>query len=638
MNCGKDIIGKMKPFYRTGNNNIGMDFFLPCLKYCNMYQRSTGFFTSGTLEHWAAILPRLIKNPDIKIQLLISPQLTEEDKKILRTVSNQEKREIILQKLADQIVMDALEFKNNPTDKKLRKRIFLWLLATDQMEIRFAFPTHIDGEGIFHEKMGIFEFPWGNKIAFTGSANETSFGYTQNFESIDVFRDWVKEDVVRVKIKTDQFISSWEGKTPGLKVMKISQDAMDKIRKIAPRTRPVLNKWRHQDEAVDIFIEKERGILEMATGTGKTRTALGICKKLQEKGCVNTIIVTTDGTDLLKQWYKHLLSLANEMADNYIIYRHFEKYHEIEKFKLNPSKKILLVSRQSLHRALKNYDLEFGRKTILVHDEVHNLGSIGNQSKLKGLSDNIRYRLGLSATPEREYDETGNIFIEKHLGPVIYKFDLGDAIKRGILVPFKYYPISYRLTREDKEKIKRIYAKKAASEAEGKPIPPEDIWIEIANVHKTSKAKLPLFDEFIKKNTHLLEKCIIFAATREYGDEIIKIVHKYSYQFHTYYTGEDSEVLRRFANDDIKLLITCHRISEGIDIKSIQTVILFSSDKSKLETIQRIGRCLRNDPDNPHKIANVVDFIRESEDSDQSSDTERFHWLKELSKVRPEED
>ena len=86
---------------------------------------------------------------------------------------------------------------------------------------------------------------------------------------------------------------------------------------------------------------------------------------------------------------------------------------------------------------------------------------------------------------------------------------------------------------------------------------------------------------------------------------------------------------------DLECLITCHRLSEGIDIRSLNSVILFSSERARLETIQRIGRCLRTDPDNPDKVANIVDFIRDGGgDGEPNADEERRDWLVELSHVK----
>src|SRR5262249_23567399 len=159
---------------------------------------------------------------------------------------------------------------------------------------------------------------------------------------------------------------------------------------------------------------------------------------------------------------------------------------------------------------------------------------------------------------------------------------------------------------EDKDRIRQVWARVSARQREGHPMSQEEIWIELAKVYKTSRAKLPLFANFISVHPELLQRCIIFVETQEYGDEVLQIVHELRADFHTYFAEEDSQTLARFARGDIECLLTCHRLSEGIDIKSLQNVVLFSSARARLETIQRMGRCLRVDPMNPIKRANVV--------------------------------
>jgi len=206
------------------------------------------------------------------------------------------------------------------------------------------------------------------------------------------------------------------------------------------------------------------------------------------------------------------------------------------------------------------------------------------------------------------------------------------------LSPFNYHPLVYEASTEDKQKIKSLIAYAEEMKKQNTPVSDTEIWMRISNVYKTSRTKIPIFDDFISKNQHLLKRCIIFVENREYGDEVLRVVHKYRHDFHTYYAAEDSETLNKFARGQIECMITCHRLSEGIDIKSLLTVVLFSSARSRLETIQRIGRCLRSDPDDPSKTANVIDFIRISEsDSDENADEERARWLEEISQIKCEE-
>ena len=217
-------------------------------------------------------------------------------------------------------------------------------------------------------------------------------------------------------------------------------------------------------------------------------------------------------------------------------------------------------------------------------------------------------------------------------------FGLEEAITRGILARFKYYPLQFVLTDADRERISAVYRRRAAREAAGDPMSDKEVWIEIARVYKTSEAKLPIFADFVNDHPDLLTRCIIFTETVEFGARVLEIVHQYRPDFHTYFSGDQVNILREFASGELECLITCHRLSEGIDIQSLNTVMLLSSDKAQLETIQRIGRCLRTDPNDPEKVANVLDFIHIKNESDElNPDEERSAWLTRLSTLRSTE-
>ena len=642
--AGKATIEGFHSHYRSGDSDLARDFFIPCLEHCSTYKRAVGYFSSSALVTWAEVLPRIAKLDTIKIQLLISPLLSEQDKEAIRSAVIPDEREALLQKAADKIVLDALSFAQSPEDTQLRLRLLTWLIASKRLELRFAFPVHVEDPGIFHEKIGIFEFPWDWTVAFTGSANESTMGHSKNYESIDVYRDWLPEDSERVKVKCEQFSEAWSNQAQGLRIRRLSPEALRYIQERAPddnlpKPPPLVregsvNRWRHQDEAIDTFLKEERGVLEMATGTGKTRTALRIFKELVQQHKIKSLIVATDGTDLLNQWYEQLLPVSQELDRPYSIVRHYNIYHERERYQLDPYQKILLISRQALAPVLRS--LQIAEQTLLIHDEVHALGSTKNREDLSGLSDSIRFRLGLSATPEREYDQEGTDFIETHVGPVIFKFDIDDAIRRKILAPFSYYPLMYQPSEKDRRKLRAIRRGFEARKRSDNPMSQEELWIALARVHKTSKAKLPIFRTFIGQHPDLLTRCIIFVETKKYGEEVLETVHQYRHDFHTYYDEDDAATLARFARGDLECLITCHRLSEGIDIQNLTTVILFSSARTRLETIQRMGRCLRVDPSNPQKCANIIDFVRTPDPQyPDNPDQQRKIWLQELSEVSP---
>ena len=620
---------KYQEDYRSGHDDIVKDFFRPSLSQANLYWRAVGYFSSSSLESFGAPLGEFIKHGG-HIKLITSVELSEGD---LKAIENGAVRQDVCTERIELIVES--DFAEGVGDGVAR---LVRLLEMGRLEIRIAVPT--TGTGIYHEKIGLF-IDANDFVAFTGSSNESRTAFENNRECLDVYPSW--SSVSRAQRKRVHFEELWGGTDDGVEVFTFPEAAMRKLLRICgewevahrPSLKEQRGKWRHQDEAAEKFLVAERGILRMATGTGKTRTAVKILETLFVRQHVDTVIVSADGNDLLDQWYRVLLESRQAIDREVRVFRHYGSAKERHDFALDPKNGILLASREPVAPALRRLNDEAGYRTLLVHDEVHRLGSPANRTRLDGLSDNVRFRLGLSATPERTYDEEGNAFIEKHIGPVLFSFGLREAIERGILAPFNYFPLPFELTDGDRDRIARIYRRRKAREEAGNPMSETEIWIEIARVYKTSEAKLPIFANFIKDHPDLLRRCIAFTETMEYGAAALRIIHKYRADFHTYFSGEDAETLRRFTEGNLECLITCHRLSEGIDIPSLNSVILFSSEKGRLETIQRLGRCLRTDPNNPDKIANIVDFVRDVDEEDPNTDEERRDWLIELSQVRP---
>lgn len=396
--------------------------------------------------------------------------------------------------------------------------------------------------------------------------------------------------------------------------------------------------WIHQEEAMQVFLTKQHGILEMATGTGKTHTAIQIMKKLLEDDTIKRIIVITYGNDLLQQWYHELLIAFCNVK----IFRFFDRYKEWSKFILEDDKSILILSREANRIAeclmmLENHDgTELAlQETLLLFDEVHGLGASSFERNLKGRIQKYKYRLGLSATPERDYDDLGNDFIKAEIGDVIYNFGLEDAINKGILCPFSYLPLYYKLTDEERDKKRKVIAAYEGKRKRGIPFNESDLYRDLAKVNKTACQKIPLFEELMIKRPDLLEHCIMFVETRQYGLDLQKMLVRHMCNYHTYYSEDMKDNLNKFANGQINCLITCKKISEGIDIKSAKNIVLFSSDKGKIVTVQRIGRSLRKNPEEPDKEACIVDFIYDGSSSeDITTDQKRMEWLNRLAKVR----
>ena len=619
---------KYKEDYRSGHDDIVMDVFRPSLREASEYWRAVGYFSSSALEVFGTPLGEFIQKGGT-IKLVTSVELSESDLEAIK--QGVSKKQVCSERV--EIIIDE-QFTDGVGDGVSRLGL---LLEMARLEIQIAVPKI--GSGIYHEKIGVF-IDGDTYVAFSGSTNESRNAFENNRECIDVFPLWRSPE--RAERKRQHFEAVWGGTDKGVDVYTFTEAAKRKLIRICKENRAGArsqetesHRWRHQEKALETFLAAERGVLNMATGTGKTRTALKILAELLRVGEIDTMIVCTDGNDLLDQWYGELLGARRNLGREIRVFRHYRECKQIQTFTLDPKDAFLLVSRSPLASALRQLHTAQGHRTLLVHDEVHGLGSPSNRTRLAGLSDDIRYRLGLSATPERPYDQEGNDFILEHIGPELMEFGLRKSIERGILAPFNYYPLKYIPTDNDKARIATIYRKRKARENTAKPMLETDVRIEIARVYKTSEAKLPVFEEFIEDHRWLLKRCIVFTETMQFGRDVLEIVHKYRSDFHTYFSGEEQSTLQRFARGDLECLITCHRLSEGIDIRSLNSVILFSSDRGQLETIQRIGRCLRTDPEDPSKIANIVDFIREPADNtEQNADEKRRDWLTELSLVR----
>ncbi|MET0002057.1 MAG: DEAD/DEAH box helicase family protein [Candidatus Thiodiazotropha sp.] len=648
------MIDGLKNIYRSGRDNLGSDLFSPCLKYCSEYKRAAGFFSSSALVSWAAGLPRIVADSGVKLRLIVSPELSEKDLNVLKEAAQSEVGEALVQDVIDDYLLRAIQYSESVDNVSLRLDLFGWLIKSGRLQLRLAIVNSENGEGLYHEKYGVFVFPESEKIAFIGSANESQQAHTRNGELILTFNSDNESDVSRIAELDEEFEEAWSGRVPGLTLYRPSEKVLDRLVKIGSRfindrngdqnadendaSRPP--PWPHQQDAIDVFLSKKHGVLEMATGTGKTRTSLEIACALIRKNQIDAFVVTTDGNDLLRQWHGELLQWR---ATDHLwerVYRNFDRYKEREMFLLRPKGGCLVISRDSLPQLLSGLTKKNKERLLVIHDEVHGLGAPGKVSSLHKAHESVGYVLGLSATPEREYDDEGTAFIESEIGPVIYRFDLEDAIRAGILCGFNYEIIPYTLTDDDRARLKNVWAMKAARSAEGRPMSDAEVAIELSKVYKTAELKPVEFAEYLKANSNCLSNSIVFVETRDYGEAILPLIQRYTLKYKTYYAEDEVCHLEKFSRGELECLVTCHKLSQGIDIPHLQTVILFSSARARLETIQRIGRCLRVDRENPGKLAKVIDFVmRDDGDANEernNPDLYRAQWLTQLSSIRAE--
>ena len=670
-------INRLKFYYENGDDNIGRDFIRPCLKECTKYRRGAAYFSSSSLKTYADALSHIIKDK-VSIEILCSPVIS--DDKLLDTlkenISEEDKIQTI-QTYQEDILRKAIIYQKDPDHKnRERSALLAYLIANNLLVIKIAirkgkgwpdpWPTEEEVDryaNLYHVKRGYFEFEDGKKIAFDGSFNESDSGHQYNTETATVYKDWLEAHRLFANNIINKVDRDWEEENDNLYIRPLSQALIDQIKASASTKRPQIkintepsvdkpnevisvkqdeieaHKWRHQDDALKVFIEKKAGILAMATGTGKTATAIKIANFLFEKSSIDTLIITMKGNPLLNQWFDEILD--DPQLSKRMIFKHFSKERKIQAYLNDPLGYVLIVTSDKLGECIELVSEEQASRTLIIYDEVHDMAAPMRQLKTQGLHNKFNYRLGLSATPDRgEFDEEGTDFLFDEIGPIVFTFDIKDAIRRSILVEFDYQALTFKLTDEENVKISKIIGSLGRPDETGKVRTEFDVKIAISAVKKQAENMLVIFKDYlIEKGLQSLNRTIIFVHSKVYGEKVANIISEFGFnKFSTFYDDDNDENLKKLANGTVDCLITCHKVSQGIDIKSLNNVILFASSVGRLETIQRIGRVLRTEKSNLTKRAFVLDFcVYDDEEKDLKSDTKRKLWLEDLASTKREE-
>lgn len=310
------------PSFNTSTDELLGDFVIPALSRAVRYDRGVGYFTS----HWLRLAATGLANLAAvggHARIVASPKLDPEDWDALVLGYDAKVNERLAAALRPVIVEleDGLQTDTLAT--------LAWMVADGLIDFRLAIPSReLDGD--FHDKFGVFVDAAGDAIAFRGSPNDSERAF-RNYESISAYYSWMDErEARRVAEEQARFDRIWESRDANLRVYDIPEAIRRDLVELTTRlSRPYVRvgkdadrRWRHQAEALDAFVEARRGVLEMATGTGKTRTALSILAELRRRAVVSDAIVCAYGTDLLDQWHRELLRRFRRLCENALISNH----------------------------------------------------------------------------------------------------------------------------------------------------------------------------------------------------------------------------------------------------------------------------------------------------------------------------
>ena len=693
----KKLIKDLKVSYHSGHGDkLHQDFYSPLLANCNQYKRETGDFTSNVILDWGEALLNVIDKPEGEcvVKIIAAPNLREEDKLLLTEVMNKQKDESYIDQITDNIFHEAFDFSKGNPENEIKLKIFAYLIVKKILILKFGFPKHVPSPGVFHSKAGIFYFDEDLKVGFSGGANETHGGYVGNIERIDVFRNLDHEDL-HINDIEEKFELGWEGYAPGFITKKLNKKILDEISSYAPASKGALKKeiakfnkennktlgesisnenkkkleslikpkttvtsmneileekvnyllvtepkWEFQKEAREAFIKEETGILEMATGTGKTRTALSIITQLIKDKKINKIIIQLEKNNLIDQWEENIKEwLRSETYEEVNLLKYTSGKNQIEDFIggfINDDVDLLLVSQHNLPDLLDrigDFDLN---KTIIIHDEVHGLFSEKFKLKIEGKQKKIKYRLGLSATIENEFDPERTQILFREIGSVVYEYKLDRAIKEGVLVEFDLIPLNYNLLDSDKQEVRSAWSNFNSDLKNGMNPRAADKKrnLELADIKKNCVDKVRVFRNEFSRLSKYLHRSFIFADEKVYVEKVLNVLIHENLNFKTHTGNDGYENIKKFSDGEVDCLLNCEKLSEGIDVKSVNTIILFATPQG-IQLIQRLGRVLRSDSNYPNKKACVIDFFLESDmEKEEGSDYIRYIKLKNYSEIK----
>lgn len=647
---------EIKKSYETSSNKGQLldEFYIPFLSETIEYKRIAGFFSSSSLIVASKGIEGLIKNNG-KMKLLISPELTKQDYEIIRLTHELK---------SDLNMFENLNLQEFPSDDNLKA--LAWMLKNGKLEIKIVVDNK-SPNSIFHQKVGIGFDKEGNILSFSGSINETANAWINNIEEFKTFKSWEKEQFEYLLTDLKKFNSYWNNEHQDFaNVYDIPETIKNKIISISPndindlmimkkyqkdkkeKDENKLSLFTHQLRAVDMWKENNYNLLmEMATGTGKTRTAIGCIMKLKNKINKFVVIVATPQNVLSRQWQNDIENELKIVFEKSIIadgsnYKWKKDLEELLLDVLNGiyNEGIIYTTHAcACSNEFTKIILQYSRNIniLFICDEVHGIGS---EKQKNALLSQYQYRIGLSATPERMYDEDGTSLIRSYFGNKSFEFTIKDALNtinpitgQPFLNRFYYYPYFVYLTDDELESYKGFTRKIATimNQEEQDEELLNNLFILRSNILKNANNKLETVESIIDKlnKVEKVKDTIIFTTDKKIEELLIllgkkgitrsKVTEEESTSKKVGIRGntEREEIIEQFREGNIQALVGLKCLDEGIDIKNARIAILMASSTNPREYVQRVGRVIRTAKNK--KRSEIYDIIVTTSNDDTNN-------------------
>lgn len=663
----------IKNAYNSLEDDIVNDFLCPCLNCAIEYKRAVGFFSSSSFALSARGIAGLVKNGG-RMKLVTSPILQKKDFEVIdQFYSNDKELESILFNSIIDIDMIQDEFVKD------HYRALAWMLANDKLEIRLALPEIKNG--LFHLKIGIITDNEGNSVSYSGSVNESAQAWNYNVEEFKVFRSWPNElEKEFYNIDSNYFEKLWDpnkSKDLGVRTVSLPQALKEKIISEAPREFPNIEKY-YQDglkykrikkkKIITLFnnqlVAKEKwinnenkGIISMATGTGKTITAIACAEAVINSSKEPMLVVLTcPYSHLLDQWLNEFNKFDISFdkiikADGSTDWRN--ELANLLLDMINHQKQLGLVlttnntfSSQDFTSIICLYANKINN--LLISDEVHGLGAPEYQ---KGLLDCYKYRIGLSATPNRYFDEIGTEIILNYFGGIIFEFDIFNALTSinpitgsTYLTPYEYHPLFVEMDDDELEKYQKMTLKIMRNCSKMEEDRLKLLLFMRADIVKNARNKLVKLQDILL-NIEDVKHTLIYCNPGQI-DDVVKIINKMKIPVHRF-TGKEGTtrnkkyrglsergfLLEEFSKGNYPVLVAMKCLDEGVDVPIAKRAILMANSGNPREHIQRIGRVLRRHPEkNRSEIYDLIVVARKEKIGDEFFTIEKRIMEKEFNR------
>ena len=629
---------KLAPVYDSAECDLVQDLIAPLLAESREYWRGVGFFTSGWLRTACEGIVALVANGGAG-RVVTSPIMQKDDWAALQTGDNAT-RDTVLRDVLREHVADLSRALSKDTLNALA-----WMVADGVLEFRFAVPRDFSMGGDYHDKVGVFVDANEDVVAIHGSFNDSAKG-SLNGEAFSVFTSWEAGQRPYVEQHRARLAKLWSSGNTQFQVLPIPEAIRQEIVHLRSGTRPYpkreefgpedccdmpsslpsgIDLRHYQREAIDGWKQhNNRGIFEMATGTGKTFTALAAAGERRHELKHVAVIILVPYLHLLEQWRQscEAFGLLPILCSGNHAQWPTEVRSKVQDFRLGVLSSICILA---VHQtaATGRFAKALGglppESTLVIADEVHGLGA---PRLRKALLPFASMRLGLSATPRRWYDEEGTQTLLDYFDGVCFEYPLEQAIGTA-LTPYRYYPVPTHLNAQEMdeyEELSRSIAVLACRDAARDPEIEErlkKLLLRRTQIISAAENKIPLLLREVEKQLavcaseekelrHVLVYCApgthkaVLAAVSSLGLRCHEFVH-------TVTMDNRQRVLQQFAAGDIQVLVAIHCLDEGVDIPSTQTAYFLASTTNPKEFVQRRGRILRKSADKTH--ADVFDFV-----------------------------